>query len=505
MTPSSDPGLTGLPQRLAAQLAQLEARGRRVLRPALRRQARDRALAWALPVALVIPALWALSNGALIAMWPHLLIATFVVPLLVGGVLYAVALARQQVSRADALGVIEQQLALKDRLTMSAELLAAPRLDGFGQAALLEAAPWVAQALSQPLAPVRVVRGAAQRRRWLCLPAALLLVVLAWWLQMLAYPSRLAVPSADAPSGSARGAATLSSAAAASAPATRSAGSERPDAADGGHAAARNAGSSGALPSAATAAAGGPGAPAQAQASAQSPAGGARPSPSAAATAAAPAAQQPPGVSRSVTLGTEATPRQGEQRAEAATPGASPDDAGEAGTAAEPRPQGQQSAPSQRGSQPPPADKASPSSRNGQPQNDSRSKGGNDNQNDGKGSGEGQNNGQRKGQEAGAKAGRGFATLMLARPMRDQVLGQTSAGRVSSVLQQGQPQGGPATPAQALDRGRLADGAAVLPARPQTAQDRALLRDYFARDAASPAARPVASAASAGDAPKATP
>lgn len=498
MTHSPDQGQSDLPQRLATQLAQLEARGRRHLLSALRRQALDGALNWALPCTVVVPLFWLLTPAWIGAWWPAVAIAAVLVPALVVCAAYALTRSRQHVSRHDALAFLDQTFALKDRLTASAAQLATPRRDGFAQAALLEAAPWVQQALTLGLdAPPTAMPGAL-RRRWHFLPAALLLVVVAGWLQ---WRMGEVLPSADAVASLA-GHDTSSltppgvAASGNGVPQTRPGAGQRPDTDIGHGAAARSEREDGSKASASAAAPGSLSAAATAESTAQQAAGGARPSPSVAAMTAATGtagAPLPPSVSRSVTMGAEPTPPSPSQHTEASPPSGSQDDADNASASAESRAQGRQEAPSQRGSQPPAAEKSPQSSKNGQPQGDSRSKGGQDSQNDGKGSGEGQNNGSRKGQDSGPKAGRGFATLMLARPMRDQVLGQTNAGPVSSVLQQSRSQGGPTTVVQAQDRGRLAEGAAVQPANPQGAQERVLLRQYFARDAQAPAAIPVPS------------
>ncbi len=501
MTSMPDSGRSDLPgewQRLALQLDALEAAGRRRLQTTQRREALDRALGWAFPAALGLPALWLLSGGRLAALWLPLVVASVLVPWLVGGAAYGLIRSRQHVSRGEALALLDQQLALKDRLTACAALLAAPQRNGFEQAALQEAAPWVAQALSQGAQPLPVAPLSALRRRGWCLPAALLMGIGAGWLPTrdAAVAAPPSVQEGRFSAGADLSASSPQAVRASGVPGTPTAPAPQtapPDGAGVGALAFGDREPAGTAVAGA-AALGGPGTGTSTAAAPRSPSGDAPPSPSAAAMAAADAAAgaAPPtgGLRREPGAQTPSPPQPG-PRAEASPPGASQDDSQTSTSAGDARSRSQQEAPSQRGSQPPAAEKSSGSSQQGQPQNNSRSKGGNDGQNDGKGSGEGQNNGSRKGEEAGPKSGRGFATLMLARPMRDQVQGQTSPGPVVSVLQQGRPQGREGTSVQAAERGHLAGDAALPPPPALTASDRALLRHYFAREAQTPA--PLAS------------
>lgn len=493
MTSKPDPGRPDLPrewQQLALQLEALEARGRRSLQATQRRLALDRALSGAGPAALGVPVLWLLSGGrwADLDLRLPLAVASVLVPALVGGAIYGAIRSRQQVSRDEALTLLDQQLALKDRLTACAALLEAPQRSGFEQAALLEAAPWVARSLEQAPQPLPPTPLKSLRRYAWCLPAALLMGLFAWWL-----PMRFATPAGPDPrkvvvAGPADGmpASSVHSVLTSDRVVTPPEGEHRAEAPQGrsalGSPEAGQASPSRPVP----VGSGGAGAPPSAASAARSLAGGARPGPSAAATTAAEAAAGAHASSNGHPGETQAPPPAAPQpgpSAQAAPAGAGQDDSQASTSSGEPRSRGQQEAPSQRGAQPPPSDKSSESSQRGQPQNNSRSKGGNDGQNDGNGSGEGQNNGSHKGQESGPKSGRGFATLLLARPMRDQVQGQASAGPVISVLQQGQPQGQVDRRVQAGDRGHLADDAAVLTPPSLTASDRLLLRNYFAREA----------------------
>ncbi|MCE4557947.1 hypothetical protein [Pelomonas cellulosilytica] len=483
---------------LLEPLAQLEQRGRRHLRALGRCQAADRALAWALPGAVVVPVAALLARVGFALPWPAVALATALTPAAVAALAYAFTRARQKVTRRDALAVVEQQLGLKDRLTASAALLAAPRRDGFGEAALLEARPWIEQALTRPLAEAPRPRLQAWSRRWPLLPAAVALTVLACWLHQRADGGRSEVeltpvqgpgasaglPALGAQAGTGRGDA---------APPPGGRGGDSTGARPGTPRAAGEPGAEAASPLVSGSGAGTGAAP---QAEGAAPRNAARPSPSAAVTAAAATgadgATPPTGAGHPGARDAGRVPPAAGARPNATPPAAGGNDPGDSESAADARSQAAQEAPSQRGAQPPASDRPAPPSRQKPSQDGSRSQGGNDGQGNGKDGGEGQNNGRRQGQEEGPKSGRGFATLLLARPMRDQVQGQTNPGRVTSVLQQGRPLGGPAAASPAQGRGELSDGAAVLPTRASTAQDRALLRDYFARRGEEPGSAPRA-------------
>ncbi|MBX3485122.1 hypothetical protein [Phenylobacterium sp.] len=97
---------------------------------------------------------------------------------------------------------------------------------------------------------------------------------------------------------------------------------------------------------------------------------------------------------------------------------------------------------------------------------------------------DGSENGRGAGDEAAAKKGRGVASLLLALPMQDRLAGVASNGRVGVTMREGRPQAIPVQQAPAGDRGVNRGGMGVSPYHNDTAHEQRLLSDYFTRSGA---------------------
>lgn len=493
-----------LQQRLGVQLDQLEGRGRRRLSAMAHRAALKTGWTWALPAMVAAPTLFLIWG-----FWGDVdtrlfLAAGVITPSLVFAGVYGWTMRGHGADRATALALFDQGFALKDRLSTADQFLHQPVRDGFAGAALIEAQPWVEQALSrpltQPLPPIAI-----WRRRW---PFAAAAVVVSALVLLMQYGR------ADGAAGSV-GAETVAGVSAMEAQAegsnppaavTTAAAGARPDAQtrDGLR---RGAGDAppgadhdpiadirrGLLKAAASLGAGQGRSGGMNREAQQPPSPSSRSASAAAAEAKAGSTGSGAGASASPQTSSQADPtqtgqetRQAEQGADQnpsdaqdpATPGANPGQRNDA-------PTGRQDAPSQRsgGSSPGRQHQQQQSGSNKNAQNNQGRRGESSNADPGRGDGRSRN-GQRTGADEGLKKGRGFAGLLLAAPMRDQLIGQTSRGRVDSVLQQGTPQASPAGGVVAQDRGVAQGDAGVVPHRGVTAHENRLVRDVFSRGSA---------------------
>ncbi|MET3435539.1 hypothetical protein [Sphingomonas sp. 1185] len=468
---------------LHQRLDRLEEKGRATLAAAARgaawRDGGDLALRSSIVVPVVVAA-WAMIRP--VAALPAIAFSV-VVPLVVMLLVVAVRMARFRVERRAALASVDRALALKDRAVVTAEFLTDDRPDGFRQAALQEAMPWLDRALS---AQVDGEARSAQygRYRWV-MPILALAVLMA----------ALAVrPSSSVGSGGGESSALHQVAMALGL---------RPDGRDpeldrdgrGGEGSGRDS-SAGAAGRGATG-----GSPASAVgASAMAKAGGGSDD-----TARL--------LGQSQSVGSGASPSSGSGRAngvgstgrmgEADSTGPSgkgPDgqraeDAKTRGDgqamAAESRatpPQGAQNGAAAGVSAPagsPPAPR-NPGGSQGPQSSGSRNRQQSGQQSQGSGSsGRANNNGQQgsnrgDGQE-GAKRARGSSSLMLAVPMEDRVIGTVNAGTVSSTTRNAPPRAMTAGAVAAQSRGAGQGPDASLPERTRSVQEDRLLERYFAR------------------------
>jgi len=111
----------------------------------------------------------------------------------------------------------------------------------------------------------------------------------------------------------------------------------------------------------------------------------------------------------------------------------------------------------------------------------------------GRGSGQGQSrNGPPGGEESGIKRTRGLSGMLLAVPMEDRLTGTINPGAVQTMTRQSPPR---ARAGDLLSAGQRRNGGGDLGqdgAQQRSAQERRLLRDYFAAPGTSAGARPSA-------------
>jgi hypothetical protein len=378
---------------------------------------------------------------------------------------------------------------LKDRLQAADEFLAGDHLDGFRQAALREAAPWIARAQERSLAGPRGGLFDGARRYWPALVAALVLLLLSLVQQRF-------LPSAPVEAnGSAQGSSTrhlarqVAAALHIDAPQGEGVMQDRPVAPAGPRLEASPPGgqqsSSQSAPSAATQA---EAARAAAGALAATSAGGSTPASGSSASAAAAGQAGHPGASSSAQ-----SAHDGAQDGASQNPKANPADArigAEKSGAADDR-GARQSGSSHRNEGSSGSQSPSSSPLGAQRPNDSKSNNGqgqqkrSDQSQPGQGQQSGQNKsdsngdqGQRYGQDA-LKISRGSSAMLLAVPMEDRLGGMASPGMVDSVGRKATPHAGAAGQAVAQDRGGALGDTGRLGHRPLTPEERRLMQDYF--------------------------
>lgn len=474
---------------LKQHLATIEARGLEHLRDAGRRAALQRGLCVALLGLPVVPVL-AFLIGWFVALWP---LAVVMLTLLLAAISFGVAFVairgRHHLVRRDALALYDRGLGLKDRLQAADEFLADEHRDGFRQAALREAAPWIARAQERSLAGPegRLFDGA--RRFWPAVAAALALLLLSLVQQRFLPPAAAETTAVEQPSALHRVARQAAAALHIGMPqgeglvpdhrqATSGPRLETspPGGQDGGQhsplpsatrAEQAHAAAAGGL--AATSAGGS--APASGS-SASSPATGqaghvgTSSSQSAHDGAQDDTSQNPKGNAADTRIDAErsgtadsrgarqsSTGRHNEGSSGSQSPSSSPLGAQRPNDSKNNGGQGQQ--------------KRSEQSQPGQGQQSGQNKSdGNDSQ------------GQRYGQDA-LKISRGSSAMLLAVPMEDRLGGMASPGMVDSVGRKATPHAGASGQTSAQDRGRAQGDTGRLGHRPLTPEERRLMQDYF--------------------------
>ncbi len=447
-----------------------------------RRQTLGEALAWAAPASVVGPLALVFSAPFVAPTWVAAFVAFTAPPIVAAAVVYGRARRTTARPRTAALALLDHRLRLNDRLQTSDEFERLDRRTGFHNAALQEAAPWVARAqdsaVDDETGPLRLRRS----RLWLwpvaglaCLGAAF--VVPQFTAGVGPNPANPATTDLTPTSAAAEAdVASVNPPLMAGATPSSTAGRDAEAAARPGDKPgaglvaafqslmARLSSSGAAAPAQSTAAR--PAAPSQAAASGE---GAGRGGQGAAGTSA----------SRS----SAAQNSDGEQPRDEAAPVA-----GEAGTqddadaAASEATKGQfagarQNAPSASRPQPPESNAGSPQP--GEGQQPGRSRRGDQSQSNGEQSGGQGENGSQAGAEAGPKKGRGVSSLMLATPMQDRLSGMVSPGRIRTTTRDGVPQPLPAGPAGAQDRGTAQGEAARTAPLAASAQEQRVTRDYF--------------------------
>lgn len=469
---------------LRRRLDRLETRGRNMLSTMGRRQAVVQAMAWAAPASVVGPLALLLSAPFVAPTWVAAAVAVAVPPIAAAALVYARSRQKTARSRTAALALLDHRLRLNDRLQTSDEFERLDRRTPFHDAALREAAPWVARAQNSALDDEAGPSRLARSRLWLWPVASLVCLGAAFVSPQFATRGGVDVVSPATTDATPTSASAASDASSVNPPLTPGAAPLSTAGSDAGAAArpgqdkpgaglvaafqrlmARLSSSTGAAASALDAAAR-PAAPSQAAASGE---GAGRGGQGAAGTSA----------SRSGA----AQDADGEQPREEAQqiPGESgaQDDAdapaSEAtkGQFASPR----QNAPSASRPQPPESDTGSPQA--GEGQQPGRSRRGDQGQSNGEQSGGQGENGNQAGAEAGPKKGRGVSSLMLATPMQDRLSGMISPGRIRTTTRDGVPQPLPAGNVSAQDRGTAQGEAGRTAPLPASAQDQRVTRDYF--------------------------
>lgn len=468
---------------LHQRLDRLEEKGRRTLAAAARGAAWRDGVDLALRCSIVVPVIvLVLAMMRPVSALPAIMLS-IVVPLAVPLLVVAVRMARFRVERRAALASVDRALALKDRAVVTAEFLADDRQDGFRQAALQEAMPWLDRALSAPVdGDVRSTEYG--RYRWV-VPVLALAVLMA---ALAVRPSAPVGAGGGEPSALHRVAMALGLR-----PDGQDAERDRNGRGDagGGRDASLDAAGRGA-PGGSPASAAGASATAKAGAGSddtatplgQSQSGGNGASPSsgsgrgngaggagrmAQADSAGPSGKGPDGQRA------DEAKASGDGQAMAAESRATPPQGTQNGAAAG------VSAPA--GSPPAPRN---PGGNQGQQSSGSRNRQQSGQQSQGSGSsGRANNNGQQgsnrgDGQE-GVKRAHGSSSLMLAVPMEDRVIGTVNAGAVSSATRNAPPRAMTAGAVAAQSRGAGRGPDASLPERTRSVQEDRLLERYFAR------------------------
>ena len=476
--------IQGVDDGLRRRLDRLETRGRHALLTTTRRRAVRRALAWAAPASAAGPLLLALSAPFVAPTVAGVLIAAVGAPLAAG--VFGYMRARQATSRTRtaALALLDHRLRLNDRLQTSDEFERLDRRTAFHDAALQEAAPWVARAQDSDVGDDDGALRLGRSRLWLW-PAAGILCLAAAFAVPQFWPEAAAPANPAAAAVSPRSAAVaapearsenttpIAGAASPTAPGRDVEGTTRPglDKPGAGLAAAFQRLMARLSPSR-SAAASAQDAAARAGAPSQSAAG------------------QGEGRGRGGqgAAGNSASSSGAGQDREARQPQDDEQTPGEAmaqdktDAPASQAPGGQssgarQNAPS--AARPQPQDSGSGQSQSGEGQQPGRSRRGDQNQSGREqGGGQGENGGQ-SGPETGLKKGRGVSSLMLATPMQDRLGGMASPGRIRTTTRDGAPQPLPANGVRAQDRGMARGEAARTAPLAASAQEQRATRDYF--------------------------
>ncbi len=471
---------------LERRLDMLEGRGRDALTAVARRLAWTSAMQIAACASVAVPAV--LLGAALfrpIAVWPAVALSVAVPPLVLVAV-YAVRSARFRVDRSAALALLDRAFRLKDRAVTAAEFVQTGGRDGFREAALQEAQPWLDRAAVAPIEGLPRAPQPGRRALLFPLVAALLLAgALSIGTRQHGHdrggePTLIrgiatAIGIAPAETGVETGRASSESAAR---PSARNA-SAASGGASGSNAPALNA--SGTLPGGAAA---GTSAPADggSHAGAAEGTAGSPPSSSGPAGAAGVGGRSP---------ATAEASRQPGDRADNGRDGLAQDAKGTEPGAAESRataPMGAQggaaAVPSPFGSAPGAARNSA--QRDGQQRSGARNPSQSDQQSGGSGSAGSSNNNSQQGTnrgngQEGIKRARGSSSLMLAVPMQDRVIGTVNVGRVSSTARNAAPQALPSGVVAAQLRGSGQAQAGRIRHRPRTVQEDHMLEAYFRR------------------------
>lgn len=466
---------------LHQRLDRLEDKGRGALAAAARRAAWSDAISIAARASIVAPlVLLGVALVRPVAVLPAVLVCV-VVPLSVLARAYATRAARIRVERDAALALVDRALALKDRASTTAEFADSDGRDGFRDAAMQEAQPWLDRAAAMAVSLRAAPAPRHRHRHWLFPLIAVLALVAALSIDRAApgvsdcasptplrrialalglrpaVPTVVAKPTADA-DRSAGGMAQVGSTNRSGTDAGKVGRAQTAGgAADGGagaaDAASRVAAAAGdaAASPAAPGPVGGAGAGAKAGAAANTmPQSGAQPDArQEAATLDARDAETAAAVSRataakSATNGAAATPLL------AAAPPAAPRNAG--GN------DGQQGGTSRKRDQ------------SGQQSSGPGSRGNNSQQGSNRGTG-----------QEGIKRARGSSSLMLAVPMEDRVIGTVNAGSVSSTTRNAPPRAMSSGIVAAQSRGNGQAQAGRILHGPRTVQEDRMLERYFRR------------------------
>lgn len=476
--------IQGVDDGLRRRLDRLETRGRHVLSTLGRRQTLKQVLASAAPASIVGPLALVLSAPFVAPTWVAAAVAVAVPPILVAALIYVRERQTTVRSRAAALALLDHRLRLNDRLQTSDEFERLDRRTAFHDAALREAAPWVARAQESAVNGEAEALRLGYSRLWLwpvmglaCLGAAFVMPQFATAHgggAADALTTDLAPRSAAVVSDVASGASHLT---AGTAPSS-TAGRDLKDAAlphrDG--------------PAAAVVAAF-----QSLMARLSSSGGGTAPAQGAAARPAAPsqAAASGEGAGRSGqgSAGTNASRSSADKDADGAQPRDEAQQASaesgvqdDADAPASQASSGQfagarQNAPSP--SRPQAAQDGSGQPQSGEGQQPGRSRRGDQGQSGREQSGGQGENGSQSGADSGLKKGRGVSSLMLATPMQDRLSGMMSPGRVRTTTRDGVPQPLPAAGANAQDRGAAQGQARRTAPLAASAQEQRVTRDYF--------------------------
>lgn len=398
------------------------------------------------------------------------------IPCLVLGAAYGLRVARLRVSREAALAWLDRAAGLKDRAVIAAEFARDDSPDGFRAAAIDEARPWLdgAEAATLAATPAPI----ADPRLW-AWPAVAAVLLAGALLIDRGSPGprgadastplrRIAAALGVRPAGQERLAANDASTAQHSAPG--GAGGAAPG--SGGPAGSTSAAAGTAAGNGSTGA--GAGRPAAAMS-----AGDAGASPAAAAAAGGAGA-----AGRGAASGLDGRAKDGGQAGTPAGASSKTADAMAADTRAT-TPQGAAggaAAGTPPGGAPPASPKAGDDGK--QQQSGSRNRSASGQQSSGPGSqgntpsGEGSNRGN--GQE-GVKRARGAASLLLAVPMEDRVIGTVNAGSIAVTTRDAPPRSMASGVVAAQSRGSGAPQAGTIPHRPRTVQEDRMLERYFHR------------------------
>lgn len=469
---------------LEQRLDRLEERGRAVLTVAARDAAWREAIHMAARGSIVVPVLWWILAFFRPVPIRFVILSAILAPLAVLAMVFARRMARHRVARREALALVDRLLALKDRSVIAAEFLSSGASDGFRQAALQEAAPWLDRAVSTPVVEIDGERG-PRRYPWGFPLAALVVLMLLLLVQRVPPVGE----GADRRSALAQIAAAWGARPSGKDDSDRGdVGADRQGAGSGagasmgaraGMAASEQAGLAGEAGSVGSAMGGNdlPRSSTAGQGSGSSPSAAAGGAPGADAGAARDAQVQSP---RDASDGQQGVEQGG--GADAAST------AGETRATAPRGAQGGAAALSSPTGSPPPHAPGGDQDRQGSGTRQRQSSG---DRSQGSGSsGRASNNGQQgsnrgDGQE-GTKRARGSSSLLLAVPMEDRVIGTVNAGSVSTTTRNAPPRAMAAGMVAAGSRGAGQGPAAQLPQRARSVQEDRLLEAYFRRAGVEP-------------------